>query len=103
MCSVVSSLRSSFVRNCGDVNGTLTFRNSKTHPERGTPAELVVWLGRYSPEKVSGEPKGLLKGVRNILSSVRAKAGLTVFCKTRNADSKEGLNDRQYCFGGSLV
>jgi hypothetical protein len=84
-------------------NGTLTFENSKTHPEKGTPAESVVWLGRYSPEKVSGEPKGLLRGVGNILSSAKAKAGLTVFRKARNADSKEGFSDRQYYFGGSLV
>ena len=64
---------------------------------------MVVWLGRYSPEKVSGEPKGLLRGVGNILTSVRAKAGLTVFSKAMNADSKEGLSDRQYRFSGGLV
>jgi len=45
----------------------LPWRDYKTHLERGTFLELVVGLGRYSPEKVSGELNGLLRSVRNTL------------------------------------
>lgn len=70
---------------------------------RGTLFELVVGLGRYTPENLSGVPKGLLRGVRNIPKNVRVKAGLTVFRIARNADAKAGSSERQCPFNGGLV
>lgn len=55
---------------------------------------MVVGLGRYSPEKVSGELNGLLRSVRNTFSSAKAKAGLTVIRIARIADTKVGLSER---------
>lgn len=55
---------------------------------------MVVGLGRYSPENVSGELNGMLRSVRNTLKSAKAKACLTVFRKARNADTKVGLSER---------
>lgn len=54
----------------------------------------MVGLGRYSPENVSGELNGLLRGVRNTLLSAKAKAGLTVILTARIADTKVGLSER---------
>ena len=94
LCSIGSSLRSSFARNCGDKGEILPWIDYKTYLERGTLFESVVGLGRYSPEKVSGELNGLLRGVRNTLSSAKAKAGLTVIRIARIADTKVGLSER---------
>gem|GEM_PF-1754075 len=36
-----------------------------TYVEKRTAIDLVVGLGRYTPEKISGVSKGLLRLVRN--------------------------------------
>lgn len=94
LCSIDSSLRSSFARNCGDVNEILSWEDYKTYLESGTLLELVVGLGRYSPENVSGELNGMLRSVRNTLKSAKAKACLTVILTARIADTKVGFSER---------
>ena len=53
----------------------------------------IVWLGWHSVEKVSTEPKGLLKRVRNPLESARAKASLIGFTITINTKTKVWSSD----------
>ncbi len=64
MLSVDGSLRSNFVRNCGDNNETPSFENYASYSKEDS-IRWVVGLGWYSPEKISGESKGLLRRVRN--------------------------------------
>ena len=53
----------------------------------------AVWVGRHAPENQTGAPKGWLRRVRNPPWSVRAKANLTVFWSTRDADAKAWSNE----------
>lgn len=62
--SVDGSLRSSFVRNCGDVNETPSLRKHTSNSKEDS-FRWVVGLGRYTPERVSGVPKGVLRRDRN--------------------------------------
>lgn len=62
--SVDGSLRSSFVRNCGDVNGTPSLKKHTSNLKEDS-IRWVVGLGRYTPERISGVPKGVLRRVRN--------------------------------------
>ena len=60
----------------------------------------AVRLGRPPPEKISGGLKDELIPFGNGEWSAKAKARLTVFLTTRNADVKAGLSEPTSSFNG---
>ncbi len=72
------------------------------HP-RGDTNRRAVWLGRHPAEKISAGPNGKLIQVGNLELSAEAKAYLTVFCTTRNAEMKVWLSDPTWLFNRARV
>lgn len=60
----------------------------------GDSGGLAVWLGRHTPEKISGVPKAPLRSVRNRPWRVRPNAGLTAPLNARGAGGKPGPSER---------